>query len=1101
MKHCAVVIWSLLFFVVATASVFPQGVTTGSVTGTVSSEAPLVGATIKIISATTGAVYGTYSKSKGRYLIKGVRPGTYTLVATFVRYRPDTTRDVSVDVGDATTVNVRLSISSSNQKEVVVTAEKDASFDASRTGSGSVIDETAISAAPTINRSISDIARMNPYANQTQTAGSDGLQGLSIMGVNSRFNNFQIDGAVANDVFALGAAGTAGSQANSNFLSLDAIERIRVNVSPYDIRQSGFTGGLINAITRGGTNDLHGSVFFFGRNQDLVGPSPDAARRPFENFYDYQFGGRVGGPIVKDKLLFHITAEGRLRSTPIEVALNDPSALNNFPVSSGELDRIKAITLSKYGYDAGQYGTTNTKNNTINIIARLDYNVDEQNKIQFRHNFTYGIQDRNLLRNNVNYSLTSRMNTFESMNNQAVLQWNSVFSQELTNELRVSFTQTNDARILPADGNGNAIPFPEVRIQVGSGTNVILGPERSSQANALDQTIVALTDDLTWFLGDHTLTAGTHNEFSRFNNLFIQDYYGSYQFSSVDEYEAGRANYYRVSYANGSVTGGNQTPRAAWNMIQLGVYVQDEWQVQEDLRLTGGLRIDAPFFLSTPFENPAFAQAFPGRSTSEVPSGTLLFSPRVGFNYDVSGNKTWQIRGGTGVFTGRVAGVWLSNQYSNTGVDLFRAELGGNNLSNAISYNGVPVQWDLRVPAPRPGDTGYPGSPINTSAINITDKDFKMPQVWRSTLATDIRLMKGIVFTLEGMYGRFLNQVDYTNMNLTRSNLTFVRNGDTSVGVSPLDGRPLYAGGSADSLANKRFTQVILMRSRSEGQQYSISGQLKIDESNGIIPGLSAMLQYTYGRTQDLNSSTAATASSQWTSTDVIDPNNATVGISNFDFLHRVSVSGSYRITWSKGLWTSFGLFYSGNSGRPYSMSYAQDYNGDNAIGGNDLVYIPRNEDLNTKIVIPAPTSDIDLRSPDQIWSQIMSLIDANPVLKEYQGRVLPRNALREPWINQLDLKIQQEFPAFSTHSVQFTLDIQNVLNLLNADWGLQRYVDFQSSNLFGLVLDNNGKPFDTQGRLRMTYVEPVTNNKPGVYNTDNFYSRWRMQLGMRYTF
>lgn len=376
-----------------------------------------------------------------------------------------------------------------------------------------------------------------------------------------------------------------------------------------------------------------------------------------------------------------------------------------------------------------------------------------------------------------------------------------------------------------------------------------------------------------------------------------------------------------------------------------------------------------------------------------------------------------------------------------------------------------------------------------------------MPQVWRSTLATDIKLTDGIIFTLEGMYGAFINQVDYANLNLTRSNLTFIKDGDTLVGVSPLDGRPLYAGGSPDSLVDRRFTQVILMRSRSEGQQYSVSGQIKIDETNKIIPGLSMMMQYTYGRTQDLNSSTAATASSQWTSTDVIDPNNATVGTSNFDFLHRVSVSGSYRVTWSKGIWTSFGIFYSGNSGRPYSLSYAQDYNGDNAVGGNDLVYIPADDDYNTRVVIPPPTDATDLRSPDQIWSQIMTLIDANPILKEYQGKILPRNALREPWINQLDLRIQQEFPAFSDHSVQFTLDVQNVLNLLNPDWGLQRYVDFQSANLFGLVLDNNGKPFDAQGRLRMTYTEPVTNGRPGVYNTDNFYSRWRMQLGMRYTF
>lgn len=1081
--------------------VHAQGVTTGSITGTVKGDIPLVGATIKAISTGTGSVYGAISKSRGQYLIRGVRPGTYTLIATYVGFEPDTVRNVLVDVGEATTVNIQLETSKRKRSEVVIAADRDPLFDPGRTGSGSTISEQAISAAPSINRSISDIARINPYANQTQTAGSDGLQGISIMGVNSRFNNFQIDGAVANDVFALGSAGTAGSQANSNFLSLDAIERLRVNVSPYDIRQSGFTGGLVNAITRGGTNTFRGSVFAYGRNQDLVGVSPDAARRPFDKFYDYQFGGRLGGPIIKDKLLFHVTAEARLRSTPVEVSLNDPTALNNFPVPSQDLDRIIAITRNRYGYDAGGYGITNTRNNTINMIARLDYNINEAHKLQLRHNFTYGIQDRNLLRNNLNYSLLSRMNTFESLNNQTVMQLNSVLSQEFSNELRVSYTQTNDRRILPTDRSGNPIPFPEVRIQVGSGLNVILGPERSSQANALDQTLIALTDDLTWFLGDHTVTVGTHNEFSRFNNLFIQDFYGSYQFPTIDAYEIGQANYYRVSYANDSVTGGDLQPRAAWNMMQLGFYAQDEWQVNDQLRLTGGVRVDVPLYLSTPYENPTFAAAFPGRSTSEVPSGSILFSPRVGFNYDISGDKTWQLRGGTGVFTGRVAAVWLSNQYSNTGIDLFRAELGGNNLPNAITSNGIPVTWDLRVPAPRPGDPGYPGLPINTASINITDQNFRLPQVWRSTLATDIKLTQGLTFTVEGMYGSFLNQVDYANLNLRRSNLRFISGGDTLVGVSPLDGRPLYAGGSADSLVDRRFTQVILLRSRSAGYQYSVSGQLRMDEVNRIVPGLGVMLMYTYGRTQDLNSSTAATATSQWTSTDAIDPNNVTLGNSSFDMLHRISVSGSYRITWDKDIWTSIGIFYSGNSGRPYSLSYAQDYNGDNAAGGNDLVYVPKPEDYGTKIVIPQPTDATDLRSPDQIWQQIMAFIDANPMIKQYQGQILPRNVLREPWVNLLDLRILQQIPAFSDHTIQFSLDVQNVLNLVNSEWGLQRFVDFQSANVFGLVLDNNGKPFDAQGRLRMTYTEPVTNNQPGVYITDNFFSRWRMQLGVRYTF
>jgi outer membrane receptor for ferrienterochelin and colicin len=1104
LRYAACLIWCLL---VVPSVLTAQGVTTGSITGTIKGKtgatlSPLPGAMIRAVSTATGAAYGAVSKNKGQYLIRGLRPGTYTLAITCVGYKADTIRGVSVDVGEATSVNAVLNESASTSSEITVSVERDGLFDANKNGSGSVISEAIIAASPSINRSISDLARMNPYTNQVSTAGSDGLQGVSIMGVNSRFNNFQIDGAVANDVFALGSAGTAGSQANSNFVSLDAIERIRVNVSPYDIRQSGFTGGLVNAITRGGTNTFGGSVFVYGRNQDLVGNSPDAAARPFDTFHDVQFGGRVGGPIVKDKLFFHVTAEGRQRSTPLEVALNDPTALNNFAMSSSVLDRIIDITRSQYGYDPGTYGNTNNRNNSTSLIARIDYNIDESNKIQLRHNFTYGIQDRNLLRNNLNYSLTSRMNTFESINNQTVFQWNSRIDESMSNELRVSYTQTNDRRILPSDQAGRAIAFPEVRIQVGAGMNVILGPERSSQANALDQTLIAITDDFTWFLGDHTITMGTHNEISLFNNLFIQDYFGSIQYASVDAFADSTANFYRVSYANTAVTNGNPMPRAAWSMAQFGGYVQDEWQIDEQLRLVGGLRLDMPVFWDTPYENPAFASAFPGRSTSSVPTGIMLFSPRFGFNYDISGDKTLQLRGGTGLFTGRVAAVWLSNQYSNTGMDLFRAELGANNSPNAInSLDGTPMKWDLARPALRPGDSAYPGSPINTTAINITDQNFNLPQVWRSTLATDVKVARDVTITFEGMYGRFLNQVDYANLNLRQSNMRYINSGDTSLGVSPLDGRKMYAGGAADSLVDRRFTQVILLRSRDGGQQYSFSTQLKIDQNNEFIPGLSGMASYTYGRTQDLNSSTAATAGSQWTSTDAIDPNNVTVGISNFDQLHRIAINAAYAYTWTKGYITSLGVFYSGASGRPYSISYAQDYNGDNAAGGNDLVYIPREEDYNTRVVIPKPTDASDLRSPDQIWAQMMALINSNPILKSYQGQILPRNALREPWINQLDLRLTQDIPGFSNHKVQFTLDVQNFLNLLNPSWGLQRFVDFQSSNLFGLVLNSQNKPFDNQGRLMMSYTEPVTNGQAGIYNTDNFFSRWRMQIGMRYSF
>jgi len=1077
-----------------------QGVTTGSLTGIVTGEVAdkpdtyekLAGATIKATHTETGTVYGAYSKRGGHYHLAGLRPGIYTLTFSYLGYRTVSIADVAIEVGKTQTASVKLNTQARSAETVTVIAQR-SGLDGSQAGSSSTISEQAISAAPTINRSISDMARMNPYTQSTETPGSDGLSGLSVMGVNSRFNNFQIDGAVANDVFAIGGAGTAGSQTNSNVVSLDAIERITVNVSPYDVRQSGFTGGLINAITRGGTNTVRGSVFMYGRNQDLVGPSPDVYKAPFENFQDVQFGGRIGGPIATNKLFYHFTGEVRLRSTPLEVALNDPNALNNFPVPSSIIDNIIRISKDVYGYDPGSYNTFNIRNNTVNLIGRLDWNINESNKIQLRHNFSYGIQDRNLTRNTTSFSLSNRANVFRSISNQIVAQWDAIIGTWASNQLRVSFTNTADARILGSN-------FPEVRITVGSsGQSVLLGEERNSQANELNQTVLAITNDVMIFEGSHSITLGTNNELYGFDNLYIPDYFGTYQYPNIESFADSTANNYQVSYANTAITG-TPAPRANWWMLQTGFYAMDEWEVTPGFRLIGGIRLDIPVFISTPYHNPLFAERFPGYSTSRVPSDALMWSPRIGFNYDISDDRTFQIRGGTGLFTGKVAAVWLSNQYSNTGVDLFRAQLGAYNSTLLITdpATGLPMKWDLTIPPPHPGDTGYPGSAINTAAINITDENFKMPQVWRSTLGTDIQFGKGLTLTVEGMYGSFLNQVDYSNLNLKQSNRSWILNGDTVRGVSPLDGRPLYSGTQPDSMQAPEFTQVLLLRSRNAGYQYSVMTQLVVDENNDILPGLSAMLSYTYGGSEDLNSSLNSTASSLYQFNDVVDPNNATVGRSNFDVPHRIAVSASYRISWSENTSTSVGLFFDGSSGRPYSLSYIQDYNGDNVSGGNDLIYIPRPEDYNTRIVIEPP-GGTDLRTREQVWEQIMQLVDANPILKEYQGKILPRNFVREPWRNKIDLRISQDL-LISDQKVTLTCDVQNLLNLLNSSWGLVQYVNFQSFNLFGLGSTGNN-PFDAQGRLRMTYSAPVTAGHPGIYITDNFYSRWRMQLGIRYTF
>lgn len=1107
--------------IVLPALSFAQGVTTGSIGGVVidrNTSEPLFGASVVATHMPTGTRYGTVTQRNGRYSIRGVRiGGPYQVRVSYLGYVPDTVSGIYVEMGQEATVTVGLVPAEMQKRDVIVTATSDRTFSPSKIGSGSSVSAEEIASLPAINRSLSDIARVNPYATQTTAFGADdGLQGISILGANSRFNNIQIDGAIANDIFGLGQAGTAGSQANANLLSLDAIEELQVNVSPYDIRQSGFTGGLINAVTRSGTNTFKGSVFFYGRNQDLVGRSPDALRQPYAQFSDAQFGGRIGGPIVRDRLFFHITTEARLRNRPLEIALNNPNALNNFPHSRAELDDIIRTVRDVYGYDAGTADLFISRNNTFNILARFDWNLSDRHKLQLRHNHTNAFQDRNVLRTRQIFSLSSQWNEFRSINNSSVLQLNSIVGDNMANEFRIAFTQTNDQRIL------RAAPFPQVKVMLGA-DQVLLGPERNSHANSLDQSQLAITNDFSIFLGEHTLTIGTHNEIYRFNNLYIPDFFGTYTFRDVQALRDRTPSFYQVSYANVSVTGGNPMPRARWGMMQSGLYAMDEWNVTPRLRLTIGLRADVPVYFDRPYSNPLFAARFDslakryaalpdtlkryyqeiplGLRTDRLPDARPLWSPRIGFNYDLSGNRTFQIRGGTGLFTGRVPAVWLSNQYSNTGVDLYRVSIGRDNDPNApllmrLDSPTVPLQVTLDpYNPPKPGDPTFPGRPVATAQVNVTDPNFRFPQVWRSTLGGDLQLQSWLRLTAELMYGQMLNTVEFRNINLRRS---------LAMPFSPLDGRPMYArspAGRTDSNAVPEFTQVILLSSRNEGYQYSGMISLSVSENNPIIRGLSGTISYVYSATFDLADATAATALSNWQNTDATDPNRAQLGRSNFDVPHRLAASIFYRIRFLERLTTTIGLFYTGNSGRPYSFTYIGDYNGDQ-ITHNDLIYVPRPDDKDTRIVV-VPPGGLDLRTTDQIWNQLMNFIESNSVLRRYRGQVLPRNSLREPWIHQLDVRVTQELPSFGGTKLELTLDVQNLLNLLNSSWGLQQYVNFQSYRLITLVNDPvTGTPFDSQGRLRISYSSPTNSNgKPGIYETDSFFSRWRMQLGLRVSF
>jgi len=1048
MSNKTIIVFCLLMLV--PAALLAQGITTASINGTVLSQSgePLVGANVMAVHEPTGTVLGAASRSDGRFNIPGVKVGgPYTITVSYIGYKTAKQEDIYLALGQDLRANFTLVEEAVELAEIVTVAERDAILTASNTGTATHVTTSQIERLPTIQRSISDFTRLTPTVNSA--AG-----GQSIAGKNNRLNNFQVDGAILNDAFGLSDSGTPGGQANLQPISLDAIAEFNVEVAPYDVRSGSFAGGLVSAITRSGTNHFEGSGYFFGRNESFVGDNLFGEDQPLSDFDDIQAGFRFGGPIKQNKAFFFVNAEIRQRNDPNFAAINDPSSPINFQLPQADIQRIIDITRSKYNFDAGGFTPFTEETNDVKLFARIDINLSNRHRLTLRHNFVDGFRDRGLSRSTSFFTLGSRSYQFDSQTNSTVAQLNSTFGN-VANEARISFTAIREERS-PSVG-----AFPHVRIDVGNG-DIALGVDRFSQANALDQDIFEFTDNLMYFTGNHTLTFGTHNELINFNNLFIQDFFGNYEFDSIDDYEAGRPSLYSLS---ASKVPGVDKPIADWNLLQLGFYAQDEWKPSPKLNVTFGLRLDIPIMPDDPLANDLFANAseFGDLRTNEVPSGNLLWSPRFGFNYDVSDDRTTQIRGGAGIFAGRPPAVWLSNQYSNTGVDIFRIfELGDNTPDFVPDPNNQPVIGDINSP--------------QTAEINVTDPDFKMPQVFRSNLAVDQQLPSGLVGTLEFLYSKNINDVLFRNLNLGDPN-----NPGGPTGTLP-DGRPSYGR----SRVNSNFTRVIVMDNTSEGRQFSFTAQVKKQLKRGPWKNFFGSLSYTFMDAKDVQPGRSSRSVSNWRDLETRDPNNPPLATSDFEVQHRILANLSYAFHYGRGFGTTVSLFYEGRSGAPFSYMFNDDINGDERRG-NDLAFIPSGPE--------------DLADPSQ-WAAINTFIQSDDALKDAQGKIFGRNAARAPWQNRLDLRIAQKIPSVRTQNVELTLDIFNFLNLLNKDWGEIRFANDGRSDRVRIF--NGG--YDANGKLDVT-LRPTDRNGDGKVTRDDAFSvsdlasRWQIQLGVRYSF
>ena len=1063
-----------------------QGVTTGSISGRIldAKNEPLIAANVIATHMPSGTMYGASTRADGRYTLPNLRVGgPYTVKVTYLGYKVEPKTGITIALGDNSTLNFLMLEESVSLGAVTITAQSDNSvINSNRTGAATNIQKEQIERLPTLSRSITDYSRLTPQASGTSGFG----------GRNNLYNNLSVDGSTFNNAFGL--ASLPGGQTNSTPISLDAIEQVQVSLSPFDVRQGNFTGAGINAITRSGTNDVQASVYGFVRDQRFVGKTVGDVAQNVNDFSQRQAGFRVGAPIIKNKLFIFMNAEVDRRTDPSGLFRaklpTDPSPLpsNVSNVVAGDLDSLARFLKNKYNYDPGLYQGYNFPTESNKFLAKIDWNITSSTKLSVRWNYLKSFRE---IAPSNSGSTGGRQNSvnsmpFETANytinnnlNSVIAELNTLIGNRASNNFSIGWTGFRDFR------TSKSTPFPTVDIENGSGQTITtFGYEPFTAFNKLDQDIFQISDNFTLYRGKHTLTLGTANELFQSSNGFAPDYYGRYRFSTLSSFYnnangvAGSSpSVYSLQY---NATGSADFPFAKLRTLQLGAYVQDEFQASDRLKITAGVRVDVPIYLNDLQKNTLLdTMNFRNKEgvfnekidVSKFPNTQLLFSPRIGFNWDVKGDKSLQVRGGTGIFTGRIPFVWLSNQASNNGV------LFGSISQTSGAINAFSDDVNKYVPT-------NPTLPAFVT-INSTAPKFKFPQVWRSNLAVDIRLAGNWVVTLEGMYTKDINAIYHRNANL-----------DTAIGKVSGDGRPRYAGTDAGVRRYDNVIAAIVLDNVNEGYQANLTAQIQKSFSNGFY----ASLAYNFGPSMDITSSQSAIANSAFQANQIVgDPNNPLLSVSAYQQLHRVIGALSYRKEYAKNFATSFSLFTEARSGDQFSYTYANDMNGDR-IFGNDLMYVPANQNEIVLVTAANVGTVTDTRTPNEIWTQLNTYIEQDPYLSEHRGQYAARNAARTPNYFRTDVRLMQDFylnVKGKRNTIQLSADVFNALNLVNAQWGIFREVNRAQ------LLSFEGYE-STALTARPTFSFPLFNNAPLASSyRDNvgLASRWQLQVGVRYIF
>lgn len=1040
-------IFSFFTFLLLVGFVANAQVTSSKITGTVTDDKgePLFGANIVVLHGPTGTKSGTIAQENGRYIVPNLRVGgPYTITISYVGYSTQEVKNVMLTLGKTTNVSVTLTEEGTTLDEIVVSSSRSSTFNNDRTGAQTSISSQQLKRMPTISRSQSDFTRLEPTASN----GSFG-------GRNDQFNNFSLDGSIFNNPFGLDAA-TPGGQTNAQPISLDAIEQVSVSLAPYDVTLSGFTGASVNAVTKSGTNTWTGTTYGFFRNENLTGGRIKGDEVFKGDLGQTQYGVSVGGPIVKDKLFFFANFE-RDDLTELGSAFapnRNTGAINESRVDANDLMAVQSA-LAALGYDTGAFEGFNYGAESTKGIIKFDWNVNDNNRVAFIYNFLRASKEKPAHPTALGFrgpsanTLQFQNSGYEINNNldSWLLELNSTFDETTTNKLQIGYTRFDDFR------NALSTPAPSILIEENGSNYIVAGHEPFSINNRLDQQVIQITNNMNFFKGDHTYTVGFSFEKFMFDNSFNLGVYGGTfgfpvgggfrNFASVQEFllnaQPGGLIDTMIQDAIATEAALSSRPEgeaggfalAETNVGQMAFYVQDEWNITEDFKLTYGIRFDKPLYFDSaqnaqdvidvsccvaqdiPYVNPNTGETV-FLDNRNMPTSEWLISPRVGFNWDVRGDQTFQVRGGSGVFTGRLPFVWLGNQIGNP----------------------------------------------NAFFLQMVDPDFKFPQVWRTNLGVDYKFESGYTWSTDVAYTKDINGAHVQNWGLT----------DPTGNLVGVDNREYY-------LPSDIINNAYVFTNSDKGRIINISTKIEKQWDNGWYTNLA----YSYLDARDVNSIEAEITGDAFAFNPVVgNANRDILSRSRYGDTHRVIGLASKQFNWfGESAPTTFTTFFEYARGGRFNYTYGGDINGDGSVL-NDLLYVPTLSEIGQMQFSGAGQADA-----------FNEYIEQDDYLSGRRGRYVERYGALAPWRGRWDVRILQDIPVSEGgNTIQLSLDILNVGNLLSSQWGLVE----QPRNLqpVGVSVDPN--------TLVPTYTFDPSLTDTFTVNAD-LLSRWQAQFGIRYIF